>query len=149
MAFAQQQDIDISPHLPFAAPPPDVRTNGFVQTRERVIHVGGVAYRQIQYNGEIFTIRANQPEAIVNCDNVNLPPNTYAVQGEMQIAKRTELFVQTLRQHCSPLNQQISTQRNAHDTNLGVQFKGENPGDSDKRIFVNPINKTGGAGITF
>jgi hypothetical protein len=150
LAFAQTNTtIDINPHLPYSPPPGDEKMESdYVETRERIVKKDGVEYREIQYNDQFFYVNARQPESIVNCSTVPLSsPKQYAVDGGVQVGQRARIYIESLRQHCDGMG--MVTSQHPHDTNVGVSWKGDKPGDSEKKVFINPVQRTGGFGTSF
>jgi len=141
-------DLDLKPEYRH-----DVQTD-MIETRESTVNIGGVEYRRIEYEGRAVYLYANQPESIVDCSRVNLPTGANApsaVEAGIKINKRTRAYLEGLSQYCN--ENRIETSKNPKDFKIGVKVGGkpdpQNPNANEKDIYVQPLKKTVGAGLTF
>jgi hypothetical protein len=148
---ASSGGLDLNPHSNYGAIPPkdDKNSNKEFVTRERYVNIGGVQYKQIEYNGQFYTVNARQSETFVDCSRTDLPPDTFAADATVKVTKHTGLYMESLRQHCDPKSNSIMTSPDMRDANIGVKFKGDGPDATEKKIYVSPLKKMGGVGTTF
>jgi len=137
-------DIDVRPNFN-KAPSSGSRTldTDLIETHESIVYIGGVEFRQIEYKGKMFYLNARQPEAMADCRRSNLPKDTAALDVGVKVTRRSKLFLEGLRQYCDTDLNAVVTDPNPRDVKLGVSV------DRNKRIFVQPLNKSGGASFSF
>jgi hypothetical protein len=141
--------LDLTPHVNYGTPSPEKDLPKELVTKERLVTIQGVKYKQIQYNGETYTVNAAQPESIVDCSRTALPQDTYAAEATYKVTKHTGLFMASLRQQCDEKSHSVTTSSDLRDSNIGVKFKGDGPNATEKRVFVNPLKKMGSVSTEF
>jgi uncharacterized protein YfaS (alpha-2-macroglobulin family) len=150
MAEAQSKSLNLNPSNDYIQPPPTKRIEtGAIAVRERSIVVDGTTFRQIEYKGQFYLVRGRQSESYVDCQRVNLPTDTFAADAELKTSRYTRVFVESLRQSCDEKMHAISVSPDMHDMNLGISFKGSKPDSAEKKVFVNPLKKTGNFRTSF
>jgi len=142
--------LDLNPHANYGtAQPADKGIEKEIVVREKYVYVGGVRFKQVEYNGQVYTVNFRESDAFVDCSRTYVPPDTFAADGKIKVTKHTSLYIETLRQHCDANSKTMATSPDIRDGNLGVKFKGDGPNATEKKIYVNPLRKLGGVGTTF
>src|SRR5579872_6138981 len=138
-AQAPDQKLDLAPHADYTAPPPDkVDLRKPVTTRERIVKINGIEYRQIEYKGEYFTVKGREGDNYNDCSRTVETQDSFAADASVKVGRRTALFIESLRQHCSENDHMVHTSPDIRDSNIGVKWKTQGPNPSEKAILVNP-----------
>lgn len=153
---AQAQDsskpLDLIPHpqyVPSKGAENQRLEKDLIETREKIVFLNGVMYKQVEFRGDRFLINASQAETFVDCKRVDMPEDSFAVDGSVSVAQHTKLFMESLRQKCNHTSNSIDVSPDLRDSNIGVKIKGDGPDASEKRIFVNPLKQMGSVGTSF
>ena len=139
--------VDLQPHFAKTPIAPQFIDTDLIVTHESTVTVDGVEFRQIDYEDKRIYLKARQPEVRADCNVARLPRETFAIDGSVKLTKRSRLYLESLRQGC--VGGQIVTKPSLRDTNLGISSGGPAPDDPQKKVFINPLKKAAGVGLSF
>ena len=132
---------DLHPHFESPTEKDNLVIEKTVATKESVVEINGSKFREIQYKSEKFYFHFKENEPTLQDDSYCLKQGAdsgdmklepYRVVGEVEIGKRTEVFIEGIRVKCQKV-------ANLNDVALGISYK--NKDGTTTRVEVNPLSQ--------
>ena len=118
-----------------------------IETHESLVEIGGVKFKKTSYEGRLVFVNLQEPEQTFDCSQTHLASEPTAIRAGVKLNKSTRGFVDAFRQYCA--DSRIKTDPDLKDVKLGVSIESQKPHSNDKEIYVKPLKKMIGGGISF